>query len=171
MYLKHAHVLGKGTLAVQGESRSKIVSDHSEVNNLEVNTSGNVSLEGELAINYLLTVQSGIFDLSVGKLDVSDSTEVRLLDGAKIQTGTRISGLPRQSGLHRSVDFAAKAILASFYKVDPIISWQRQPRTVAFTRHELQAYKKGTYVPPERNMVFQSIFLIQKPFILNHAIS
>jgi hypothetical protein len=157
VYLKYAHVLGKGTLAIQGESRSKILSDHSEVNSMKVSTHGKVSLEGELTVNHSLTVQYGIFDLSAGKLDVSDSTEIQLLNGAEILTDTRISGLPLQSGKHLSVDFSAKAILASFYKADQVFTWKIQPCNIEFTRHELQAYKKGTYVPPERNMVFQSI--------------
>jgi hypothetical protein len=166
VYLKHAHVLGKGTLAVQGESRGKIVSDHSEVNNLKVTTHSKVRLEGELTVNHSLTVQSGIFDLSAGKLDVSDSTEVKILNGAEIQTDTRISGLPTQNAKHLSVDFSSKAILASFYKVDPFISWKRQPRNIAFTRHVLQAYKEGAYVPPEEKWFFQSILLVQNHLFL-----
>jgi hypothetical protein len=162
VYLKHAHVLGKGSIVVQGESQSKIVSDHSEVNSLEVSTHGKVSLEGKLTVKHSLTVQYGILDVSAGKLDVSDSTEIQLLNGAEILTDTRISGLPLQRGKHLSVDFSTKAILASFYKVDQIFTWKIQPCNIEFTRHELQAYKKGTYVPPERNMVFQSILFNSK---------
>jgi hypothetical protein len=155
VYLKHAHVLGKGSIVVQGESQSKIVSDHSEVNSLEVSTHGKVSLKGKLTVNHSLTVQYGI-------LDVSARTEIQLLNGAEILTDTSISDLPLQRGKHLSVDFSAKAILASFYKADQIILWKRQPRNIEFTRHELQAYKKGNYVPPERNMVFQSILFNSK---------
>lgn len=171
VYLNQAHVLGKGNLVVQGESQSKIISDYSEVNNLEIITHGIVSLEGELTVNHSLSVQSGILDLSAGKLDVSDSTEIQLLNGAVMQTDAKISGLPRQSRQHPSVDFAAKAILATFYKTDKLFTWKMQQQYFPEIQQELLVFKDVASVPPEQNIVFKSVLFNSKPFILNQTIS
>ncbi|SEJ69058.1 hypothetical protein SAMN04487995_5948 [Dyadobacter koreensis] len=162
VYLNQAHVLGKGNLVVQGESQSKIISDHSEVNNLEIITHGILRLEGELRVNHSLSVQSGILDLSAGKLHVSDSTKVRLLNGAVLQGDTRIADLPRQSGKHPSVNFAAKAILTNFYKADKLSTSTMQQQYLPVTQHKWQVSKDVASVPPERNMVSQGVLFNSK---------
>ena len=151
MYLKQAHVLGKGSLVITGESQSRIVSDHSEVNNLEISTRSKVNLEGELAVNQSLTVQSGVFDISGGKLDVADSATVHLQNGGQIQSDTSISGLPVQQKQQHVTD---AAVLVSSLPENLMFSRKITQHYPEVSRLDLQVFKEAATVPPEPGLAY-----------------
>lgn len=149
LYLTHAHVIGAGKIIIQAKSSGKIVSHESQVNHLEISTPSKVHLEGVLAVNQSLIVQFGLFDLSAGKLEVSDSTVIQVLNGARIESDTKVAGLPLQNSHPLSVDFKAKAILASYVLPDVLFSGKTRQCFSHVIRSELQAYKDEASVPPE----------------------
>jgi len=151
VYLTQAHVLGKGSLVITGESQSKIVSDHSEVNNLKISTNSKVNLEGELAVNQSLTVRSGLFDISAGKLDVSDSAKVYLQNRGRIQSDTRFSGLPVQQKQQNTPD---TAILVSSQPGSPMFSRKRTQQYPEVSRLDLQVFKDAATIPPEHGLAY-----------------
>ena len=155
VYLKQAHVLGNGSVIIHGENQNKIVSDDSEVNNLEVITYSNVSLEGELAVNQSITIQYGSFDISSGQLNLSDSTEIHLRSGGIMKSDTSIAGLPAPGGHQHLLDFSVKAILAFFQEDNILLSWKiRQQHSEPIGRIWLVC-RDVACVPPEEVEDFQ----------------
>ena len=150
VYLKQAHVLGKGRLIVQGKNHSKIISDRSEVNNLEITTHTTIRLEGELAVNQSLTIQSGTFDISAGKLDVADSASIQLQNGGHILQHTRITSLPVRSNHAHQIELAGKAILTSLPKGEKNFSAKIFQQYDEAASYQLVIYRDVASVPPER---------------------
>ncbi|WP_254562282.1 hypothetical protein [Dyadobacter diqingensis] len=149
IYLKHAHVLGKGKLTVLGKGQNRIVSYDSEVNNLEVITNGVLTLDGALAVKQSLTVRCGVIDVNSGKLIFSDSTKIRLLGGAQILFKSVLAGLPRTNGLFHSIDFSARAILVATLILEGNTMWEIQQRNLEPPRCDSQIYKDVESAPPE----------------------
>jgi hypothetical protein len=149
VYLKQAHVLGEGRLLVQGESQSKIVADHSEVNNLEITTHTTISLEGELAVNQSLTVQSGIFDISAGKLYVSDSTAIQLNNRGSILQNAHVTSLPVRSSHSQQIELSGKAILTPLPIREKSFSANGFQQYDEAASHPLLVYRDVPSIPPE----------------------
>lgn len=117
VYLADAHVLGQGSLVMKTPNSGKIISERSEVNNLEVITFGKVSLKGELAVRQSLTIQYGILDISAGTLQLTDSTNLKLQEGAGILQNSSVAGLPAGGSHPQTIEFTAKAILTPFMAI------------------------------------------------------
>jgi hypothetical protein len=150
VYLAQAHVLGKGRMVIGGDSRSEIVSDHSEISNLEIYTHTTITLEGELAVNQTLTVQSGIFDISAGKLDVADITAIALMNGGKILQNASVTSLPLQGSHSHETEVSGKAMLISIQKGDKEFSGHLFQCYAEVPPYFLVVDRDVASVPPER---------------------
>lgn len=111
LYLERAQVLGKGTLRLQGQLPVRIVSEQSQVANLRLLNPGTVTLEGNLRVNQSLTVEGGIFEVSHTRLIISDSTRIRLLSGAKVNSGVELVNHPFTGNSTSSSAYAYEAML------------------------------------------------------------
>lgn len=85
-----ANIGGNGILSLRGHSPAepagtqRIIAQYSQVQHLHLASTDKTVLLGSLRIEKSLTVATGVFDVSAGKLEQSATCQTRLLHGAHI---------------------------------------------------------------------------------------
>ncbi|GAB3958107.1 hypothetical protein GCM10028805_51900 [Spirosoma harenae] len=88
--LDSANVVGEGQLSLRGRSTTepvapqRIVAKHAQVQHLHLANPGKTMLLGDLRVEKSLTVETGVFDVSAGKLEQGATCQIRLLRGAQL---------------------------------------------------------------------------------------
>jgi hypothetical protein len=98
LHLYNANILGSGTLTLQTNRDTKILSKNSTVNHLQIKGKNKTILKGDLHIISTLTLDQAIFVINQDSLIVASNAKITRMNGAKI-----LMQAPRIEVLHRAV--------------------------------------------------------------------